>query len=227
MQASDIMTPGEITIGTDASILEATRLMLQNRISGLPVLDSDGKLSGIITEGDFLRRTETGTERRRTRWLEFLLGPGRLAVDYVHSHGRFVKEVMTPDPRTVSEDTPLEEVVHLMERHRIKRLPVMRGSQLVGIISRANLMHALASLAREPVLPIGDDHEIRARIMAALDQQPWKPRGLTVIVRNGEVDLSGIITDERLRQALIVAIENVPGVKAVHDHVTWIDAATF
>ena len=223
MKASDIMTPRVITVTPDASIQEAARLMLQNRISGLPVVDSGGQLMGIVTEGDILRRAETGTERRRARWLEFLLGPGRLAADYVHSHGRKVEQVMTPDPRTVSEDTLLEEVVHQMERRRIKRLPVMRGSQLVGIISRANLISALASLARQAPPAERDDQAIRERVLAELDRQPWKPIDVNVVVRNGEVDLSGIITDERQRQALKVAVENVPGVKAVHDHVAWVE----
>jgi CBS domain-containing protein len=222
MKASDVMTPQVVTVSPDAPILEAARLMLNSRISGLPVVDSRGRLTGIVTEGDFLRRAETGTERRRSRWLEFLLGPGRLATDYVHSHGRKIEEVMTADPRTVSEDTPLEKVVHEMERNHIKRLPVMRGDQLVGIISRANLIRALASLAREAPPPREDDQAIRERILAELDRQPWKP-AVNVVVRKGQVDLSGFITDHRQRQALKVAVENVPGVKAVHDHVAFVE----
>jgi CBS domain-containing protein len=223
MQASDVMTTKVITIGEDASILEAVRLMLQNGISGLPVLDGRGQLTGMVTEGDFLRRTETSTERRRPRWLEFLLGPGRLAVDYVHSHGRKVAEVMTPDPRTVSEDTPLEQVVHLMEKNRIKRVPVMRGNELVGIVSRANLVRALASLARAAPLGEGDDQAVRERVLAQLDGLPWRPVDINVVVRKGEVDVSGVIIDERQRQALRVAVENALGVKAVHDHVACVD----
>jgi len=223
MKATDIMTSQVITVTSDASVLEAARLMLQNRIIGLPVVDSHGQLVGIVTEGDFLRRAETGTERRRARWHEFLLGPGRLASDYVHSHGRRVEEVMSPDPRTVDENTPLDEVVHQMERHHIKRLPVMRDDRLVGIITRANLVRALASLVREAPPAQADDQAIRERVLAELDRQPWKPIDVSVVVRQGEVDLSGIITDERQRQALIVAVENVPGVKAVHDHVAWVE----
>ena len=139
MRASDVMTRHVITAGPDTSIVEAARLMLENRISGLPVLDGRGRLIGIVTEGDFLRRVETGTARHRSRWLEFLIGPGRLADEFVRSHGRKVEEVMTPDPRTVAEDTPLEDAVQLMERNNIKRVPVVRNDQLVGILSRANL----------------------------------------------------------------------------------------
>ena len=123
--------------------------MLQRHISGSPVVDKQAHLVGIVTEGDFLRRAETGTQRHRPRWLEFLIGPGRLADEYTRSHGRKVHEIMTPDPITVTEQTPLDEVVRMMEKHRIKRLPVVRGQELVGIVSRANLLHALAGLARD------------------------------------------------------------------------------
>jgi len=138
------MTRHVVTIAPNASILEALRLMLEHKISGLPVVNGEGNLAGIVTEGDFLRRAETGTERKRSRWFEFLVGPGALAADYVRSHARRVDEVMTTDIHTITEDAPLDDVVALMEKHRIKRLPVMRGGELVGILSRANLLHALA-----------------------------------------------------------------------------------
>src|SRR5947209_5734287 len=141
MQAKDVMTPHVITIAADAAIDEAVRLMLQYRISGLPVLGPQGELAGIITEGDFLRRGALGTQRRRKRWVEFLVGPGRLADEYVHARGRKVGEVMTAAPVTIGENTSLDEVVGLMERHRIKRLPVVRDGRLVGIVSRANILH--------------------------------------------------------------------------------------
>jgi CBS-domain-containing membrane protein len=196
--------------------------MLQNRISGLPVVGRKGELVGMVTEGDFLRRGEIGTQRRRSRWLEFLIGPGRLADEYVHARGRKVDEVMSREPITVTEDTALDEVVRLMERHRIKRLPVMREGKLVGIVTRANIMHALVSLAVEAKPPAGDDAAIRAQILAECAKQSWAPMS-NVVVRNGVVELWGAITDERERAALIVASENVPGVKAVHDHLVWIE----
>ncbi len=223
MRASDVMTRRVITAGPDTSIVEAARLMLENRISGLPVLDGRGRLIGIVTEGDFLRRAETGTARHRSHWLEFLIGPGRLVDEFVRSHGRKVEDVMTPDPRTVAEDTPLEDAVQLMERNNIKRLPVLRNDQLVGILSRANLLSALASLARDMPSGTKDDAAIRDRVLAELEKLPWKALGLNVVVRNGNVELSGIILDERERQALKVAAENVPGVKALHDHLTWVE----
>jgi CBS domain-containing protein len=164
MKARDVMTRHVITIAPDASILEALRLMLQHRISGLPVVDKNGTVAGIVTEGDFLRRAETGTQRKRPRWVEFLLGPGMLAKDYVQAHARRIDEVMTTDVRTVPEDAELAEVVAVMEKHRVKRVPVMRGTALVGIVSRANLLHALANLSREvaPSPKTDDDPRRRA-----------------------------------------------------------------
>jgi CBS domain-containing protein len=222
MKARDVMTARVISIETDAPVMRAVRLMLQNRISGLPVVGRKGELVGMVTEGDFLRRGEIGTQRRRNRWLEFLIGPGRLADEYVHARGRKVEEVMTRELITVTEDTALDEVVRLMERHRIKRLPVMREGKPVGIVTRANIMHALVSLAAETKPPAGDDAAIRAQILTECAKQSWAPM-TNVVVRNGVVELWGAITDERERAALIVASENVPGVKAVHDHLVWIE----
>jgi len=223
MKAGDVMTPRVISIEADAPTLGAVRLMLQYRISGLPVVGRKGELVGMVTEGDFLRRGEIGTQRSRNRWLEFLIGPGRLADEYVHARGRKVEEVMTREPITVTEDTPLDEVVGLMERHRIKRVPVVREGKLVGIVTRANIMHALVSLATHAkTAPAGDDTAIRAQILLEFNRQSWSPM-TNVTVRDGVVELWGTITDERERAALIVASENVPGVKKVHDHLVWIE----
>ncbi|MFZ2066056.1 MAG: CBS domain-containing protein [Xanthobacteraceae bacterium] len=222
MQVRDVMTRNVISVKADESILSAARLMLQNRISGLPVLDASGALVGVVTEGDFLRRGELGTTKRRPRWVEFLLGPGKLAEEYVHQSGRKVFDVMTRDPRTVSENDTLETVVAQMERHRVKRLPVVRQGKLVGIISRANLLHALASLARETPASSGGDAAIRDRILEALAKQHWA-LAVNVVVKNGIAELWGTIMDERERQACIVAVENVPGIKQVHDHLVWVE----
>jgi CBS domain-containing protein len=218
------MTKHVISVEPTDTIARAIRLMLQERVSGLPVIDAAGTLVGIVTEGDFLRRAETGTQRRRPRWLEFLVGPGRMADEYVHTHARKVSEVMTVEPATVTEQTALADAVKLMEKRRIKRLPVMKGQKVIGIISRANLLHALASLAGEAKADSTDDKTIRDRILAELENEKWAPTGmLSVVVRDGVVDIWGTITDERERQALIVAAENVPGVKRVNDHVAWIE----
>ena len=222
MLVRDVMTRNVLSVKGDQSILTAAQLMLQNRISGLPVVDANGALIGIVTEGDFLRRGELGTTRHRPKWLEFFIGPGRLATEYVHSSGRKVAEVMTPEPYTIGEDESLDAVVKLMERHRIKRLPVTRGGQLVGIISRANLLHALASLAPAATPVSDDDAAIRERVLAALAKQRWA-FAVNVVVKNGVVELWGTIMDERERQACIVTVENVEGVKAVHDHLVWVE----
>ena len=224
MKAADVMTTHVISVAPDESILKCVRLMLEYRISGLPVVDAKGSLVGIVTEGDFLRRAEAGTERKRPRWLEFITGPGRLADEYVHSHGRKVAEVMTPEPLTITEDTPVEDVVRLMEQRRIKRLPVVRGTSVVGIVSRANLLHALASVGREAAPALKDDQTIRARVLADLAKQPWAPRDLIdVTVRNGVVELWGVVTADHQREAAGVVAENIPGVKNVVNHVAWIE----
>lgn len=227
MKVADVMTREVVSIAPEASVMEAVRLMLQHKISGLPVIDASGKLQGVVTEGDFLRRVETGTERKRSRLVEFLLGPGRLATDYVRATGRKVGEVMTPDARTVTEDEPLEKVVHLMERYRIKRVPVVRGDKVVGIVTRQNLMRALASLALAAHPVAADDATIRERLLAELKRQSWAPVGLIdVVVKDGVVKLSGALTDERERQAIRIAAENIAGVKKVEDHLVWIEPNT-
>jgi CBS domain-containing protein len=144
MKASEIMTLGVYTVRPEASLKEAANLMRERGISGLPVVDKMGRLVGVVTEGDLLRRVETGTERHRPRWLEFLLGPGRLANEYVHSHARKVQDVMTPEVITVSKDAPLQDVVNILEQRRIKRVPVTRGERTRRRIPRASLLISLA-----------------------------------------------------------------------------------
>ena len=223
MRAHQIMTRPVVTVTPDTTIVEAANLMLQRHVSGLPVVDGAGKLVGVVSEGDFIRRSEIGTGRRRGRWLRFILGPGQSASDFVHEHGHKVGDVMTTSPLTITEDTALAEIVALMEKNNVKRLPVVRGDEVVGIVSRANLLQAVASLARQVPDPTADDDHIRNRVIDALEKNDWCPFGLGVIVRDGIVHLSGVITEERARQAAIVAAENVEGVKKVHDHLCWVD----
>jgi CBS domain-containing protein len=224
MNARDIMTKDVVSVSPDTSVAEMVRLMLEKRISGLPVLDRNGNLVGIVTEGDCLRRAETGTERKRPRWLEFLTGTGKLAQEYVHSHGRKVSEVMTDDPISIGEETSLGEIVHLMEVRRIKRVPVVRNSKVVGIVSRANLLQALASVAHEGEPAQPDDRAIRAQVFAAFEKLPWAARDfVNAIVKDGVVDLWGTYLARGQDEAMIVAAENVPGVKAVRSHLSWIE----
>jgi CBS domain-containing protein len=224
MKASDIMSARVISITPDANVLEAIRLMLLNHISGLPVIDASGALVGVVSEGDFLRRAETGTERKRPRWLEFLMGPRRMADEYVHTHARKVEEVMTREPITITEDTSLDEIVQVLERRRIKRLPVVRGTQVVGIVSRANLLRALASLGAAAPPPAKTDVAIRRQLLAEFDKQTWAPVALIdVVVKDGVVQLWGTITEEAQGEALKVCAENIPGVTSVVSHLTWIE----
>src|SRR6266702_1665238 len=169
MRAHQIMTRSVISVTPDTSIVEAANIMLKRHVSGLTVVDDAGKLVGVVSEGDFIRRSEIGTGRKRGRWLRFILGPGKSASDFVHEHGRKVAEVMTASPVTITEDTALAEIIDAMEKH------------------------------------------------------DWCPFGLNVIVRDGIVHLSGVITEERARQAAVVAAETVEGVKKVHDHLCWVD----
>ncbi|HTM74092.1 MAG TPA: CBS domain-containing protein [Pseudolabrys sp.] len=224
MYAKDVMTSTVISVEPNSTILQAARQMLQHHISGLPVIDHDGGLVGILSEGDFLRRRETATERRHSRWLEFLMGPGRLAVEYSHSHGSKVAEVMTPDVHTVTEDTSLEEIVELMERYRVKRLPVMRGKKVVGMVTRSNLMRAMVSLSRAEPKTGKDDASIREMLLAEMQKESWAPAAMAnVVVCDGVVELWGVIIDERQREALKIAAENIPGVRAVKDHLVWVE----
>jgi CBS domain-containing protein len=223
MRAHQIMTHEVITVSPDTVITDAAKLMLDNHISGLPVVDAAGALVGIVSDGDFVRRSEIGTQRKRARWLQFLTGPGREASEFVRASGRRVEEVMTVDPITASEDTTLESLVETMEKNNIKRVPIIHCGRITGIVTRTNLLRAVAQLAREVPDPTADDDHIRDRVTRAIEQNDWRPLGLQVTVRDGVVHLHGIITDYRWRDAAIVAAENVAGVRQVHDHLCWVD----
>ncbi len=223
MQAADVMTAPVISVTPATRTRDAIELMLTHHLSGLPVLDEDGRIVGIVSEGDFIRRSELGTEKHRSRFIAFILGPGRSAHDYTKSHARYIRGVMTEEVIAVTEDTHVEEIVSLMEKHAIKRVPVMRGDAVVGMVSRADLLRALvgASRKREEAT---DDAAIKERILAELAHEEWAPSScIGVEVRDGTVDITGTIFDARQRLALKVAVENTPGVKAVHDKLVWID----
>lgn len=222
MKAQDVMSRDVVTVKPGDSVIHAAQLMLLKRFSGIPVVDAHGVLVGIVTEGDFLRRAETGTVRRRPRWIEFCMGPGRLADEYTRAAGRLVHEVMTREVCTVSEDAPLSDVVGLMEKHHIKRLPVMKGGKLVGLITRQNLLQALvgsvgAAHTNE------SDKAIRDRLLDELKKQPWAPLAIDIVVADGKVTLTGTIFDNRQREALVVAAENIPGVRGIEDQLIWIE----
>jgi len=225
MNAGEVMSRNPIAVPGEAGLAEALRLMFDHRISGLPVVDGKAGLVGILTEGDLLRRSELGTAGQRSRWLDLLM-TGRLASEYVRSNTRRVSEIMTRDVVSVAEDTPLTEVVRLMERHRIKRVPVLRDGALIGIVSRADLLRALQRLLVSEPKTAASDETIRRHVLGELAQAPWAPHGLTVGVANGVVTLDGVILDGNMRRALRVAAETVPGVKAVVDRIVFVEPVT-
>lgn len=224
MKARDVMTRPVLSIDAEAPIAFAVRVMLQRKISGLPVIDAAGNLVGVVTEGDFLRRAEAGTKHTQPRWLEFMMGPGALADQYVKAHGRKISEVMSTEVKTATEDTPLEDVVAMMERYHVKRIPIVRGKKLIGIVTRANLLRALASMMPQETGASADDEKIRASILAQLRSETWAPAAtVEAAVRDGIVTLTGCVLDERQRAALKVLVENVAGVKEVRDQMVWIE----
>jgi len=219
MQAQDIMTTPVVTIATSASVAEAADLMLTRNIRCLPVVGDDGSLAGIISEGDFLRREELGTRRMRPRWLEFLVGPGKVAGEYVRSNGRRVNEVMTPGVVSAAPGASLAEIVELMVTRDIKNVPVLDAGNIVGIVSRSDLMRTLLRTLPKSGAATVDDEVIRRNILAELRGQSWSVSGdlIGVTVQKGEVELNGAVFDERQRKAAVVAAENVAGVKKVTD----------
>ncbi|QKC96792.1 CBS domain-containing protein [Mesorhizobium sp. NZP2298] len=224
MQASSIMTSPVIGVEPSASIADAAGLMLSRKISGLPVIRSDGVLVGIVSEGDFLRRSELGTKRKRSRWLEFLVSPGRVAEEYVHANGRRVDEVMSEQVVTTSPESALEDVVELMTRHQVKRIPVVEGGKVIGIVTRSDLLRALLRSLPKGDSTVATDEQIRQKIVAELAAQPWAGTDMIhVRVDKGIAELNGAILDERERQAALVAAENVAGVKSVTDHLYWVE----
>jgi CBS domain-containing protein len=227
MIASDVMTRNVISVPPDATVAQAAELMLERGISGVLVVDASGTLAGIVTEGDLLRRSELGTERRRSWWLRLIASPGRQAADFTRTHGRRVADVMTRDVVSVPTDANLEAIVALMEEHRIKRVPVLEGDHVVGVVSRADLLRALSAAAREHGAVAADDSTIRDRILNTLAREPWAPRTtLNITVVNGVVDLWGTIGNDQERRAICVIAENSPGVRKVIDHLVFVEAYT-
>lgn len=218
MLVRDVMVAPVITVDPSATVQEVAKLFLEKHISAVPVVDGKGKLAGIVSEGDLLHRVEAGTERHRSWWLRALIHSDTLAAEYVKSHGRKVSDVMTRDVITASPKTPLHEVASLMEKNAIRRLPIVENGQLVGIVSRANLLQAVAS-ARQLPDTTPSDTAIRDRILAGLKKEVWAHTGLlNVTVSNGVVDLWGLAESEAERKAIRVAAESTPGVGAVHDN---------
>lgn len=219
MKARDVMVAPVITVPLSASVKDAANLFLEHRISAVPVVDEQGKMVGIVSEGDLLHRAEIGTERQRSWWLTMIAEGPTLAADYVKSHARKVADIMTRNVLTAVPDTPLQEVAMMMERNSIKRVPIVSGGRLVGIVSRANLVQALATSGAKLAVPLSDS-AIRDELMAQLKQQPWAESALlNATVHDGVVNLWGISGSEAERRAIRVAAEATPGVRAVNDHI--------
>ena len=220
MRAQEIMSRHIVTIRADAEVTEAIKTMLIHRVSGLPVVDASNKLVGILSEGDFVRRAEIGTEKKRGRWLALLAGADQVAVDFVRQNGRKVSQIMTADPITIVEDTPLEQIVRLMESRNVKRFPVMRADEIVGMVTRADFLRAIAS---QGILRSSDaDTKIQSSVTTALSQANWRPCALNVSVRDGVVTLRGSVKSDNAHRAAIVSAENVPGVRKIDDQLVKI-----
>jgi len=220
MQASDIMTTNVVTVGPETTIEQAAQMMLDHHISGMPVVDDANAVVGMISEGDLLHRAEINTERKRAWWLRIFANPADDARDFVREHGRTVKTVMTGNAITVEETAPLADIAEILEEKRIKRVPVVSGGKLVGIVSRANLLRALASHRKDgPSAPSTDDRSLRQAVTKALESKDWASHGaMNVIVTDGVVELWGWVESDDERKALCVAAQEVPGVKRVIDH---------
>ena len=219
MKARDVMVSPVITVGENDTVRDVAKLLIAKRISAVPVVNGAGKLVGIVTEADLMRRVEAGTEHSYSWWLSFFLGDRAIAADYVKSHAVKVTDVMTRDVKTADPETPLHEVADLFEEHHIKSAPILsKAGDLVGIVSRANILQAVASA--RPKLEISlSDANIRKRLMDELKQQRWTHvHKLNVTVTNGVVDLWGFVQSESKRQAIAVAAEAIPGVAAINDH---------
>ncbi|WP_168788157.1 CBS domain-containing protein [Paraburkholderia aromaticivorans] len=219
MRASDVMTSNVISVTPDMTVQEVARIFVDNGISGAPVLDPDGHVAGMISEGDLLRRSEIGTEERtRTSWLD-VWSASHEARDYIKTHAVKVRDVMTPGVVSVQPETPLGEVAGILETRRIKRVPVMKAGRLVGIVSRANLVQALASVPDEPSTDVTlSDAEIRAMLMGELAGRKWSFAGRNIVVTDGVVHLWGIFHSIEAVDAVRVAAQSIPGVKRVEDH---------
>ena len=224
MNALDVMTWDPVTVRAEATLPEAAQLMLDWHVSSLPVLDAAGQLVGILTEGDLLRPAEPGTDPRAHR-RDLFLSSASTGARFVQMNGRLVCQVMTRDLISVEESTPLEHVVALMRRGHVRRIVVMRGEALVGIVVQADLLRALAELLERPSTR-PDDAALETRLLAALDRWTWYPTGLHFRVAHGHVEIFGTIFKQRDRQAIRIVAANVPGVVSLQDHLVFVEQET-
>ena len=217
------MVTDVISVGPETSVRDVAKVLLANRISAVPVIDDQGRLVGIISEGDLVRRTELGTHHRRSWWLELISGIDKeaLAKIFLKSHGRKVRDVMTTNVVTAKPTTPLRDIATVLEKNRIKRVPIVVKGQVVGIVGRANIIQALAGLRGEPERTTTSDSIIRKKVMKQIKSGKWsKGSLLNLTVHDGKVRLWGVVDSEVEKQAVRVAAELVEGVKMVENNVT-------
>ena len=219
MIARDVMTSPVITVLENLPVKDVAKILLEKRVSAVVVTNLRGDICGIVSEGDLMRRFEAGTEQPKRGWLRWLSG-GESAVEFRKTHGQRVSDVMTKDVVTAGPETPLHEIAKLMEKENIKRVPIAQNGQLVGIISRANLIQAVAAYTK-PLQIEMSDRNIRDHLLAVLKTKSWASTGLlNVTVNNGVVDLWGMANSVEGREAIRVAAENVVGVLAVTNNMT-------
>jgi CBS-domain-containing membrane protein len=219
MKARDIMTRSVQTATADTLVYDIARTMVEWRISAVPIVDHQGQVIGIVSDGDLLHRPETGTERRRSRWIDFLIDTSTKAREFRKSHGLRAADVMTRDVVSVRSDTDVAEIADLFETRNIKRVPVIDDGRLVGIVSPRDLIAALARSAPQQPARSVSDSEIQAALDRGLQENAWTDRAVvTFTVRDGVVEMSGIVDDEERHAALRVMAENVAGVHAVRDN---------
>jgi len=228
MNVADFMRIDVVTARANMNVSDVASQMVRSHVSGMPVVDDEDNLIGIVSEGDLLRRAEAGTDRHRPRWLQVLMGSARLADEYVKSHALKVRDVMTTDVLTIDAADSLDVAVDLMERRRVKRLPVVSDGKLIGILSRADVLAAFVYKVRATKPSSATDGEIRQAILEAFEKEKWL-RGdrLTVVVRDGDVELTGTIMSENERKAITVMAGSIEGVKGVIDKLTYVDPIAF
>jgi len=218
MKAADVMVTNVISVTPDVLVQDVAYILLSNRISAVPIVDDEGELLGIVSEGDLMRRSETGTGRHRPWWLAMLTGRDIRALDYAKEHSRRITDVMTSKVVTATPDTPLRDIATLLEKNGIKRVPIVKDGKMVGIVSRANLLQALASSRIPQDVDVGDS-AIRKSLVARLQAASWANAALiNVIVQDGTADLWGIVDTEAEKKAVRVAAEITPGVRGINDH---------
>jgi CBS domain-containing protein len=218
MLAQDIMTKDVLTVTPDTSVKDIARCMMEHRVGGLPVIDKQGHIVGIVTEGDLVRRSDLDTARQRNGWLDIFLSNADRARDFAREHGRTAQDIMTTEVIAVAPGASLRQIADLFETRRIRRVPVVANGKVVGIVSRANLVQALATPHTDAVDRI-DDPQIRDLVLAAYRRLAWGIRHeRNIIVRDGVVHLWGFVPTSAELDALRVATEDIPGVKGFVDH---------